>query len=139
MTGHSTNVTSLRRHSKERETRIPIYIGLTLYAALRTKTVIQRLFSFALFIYYDGCISICTNIGLNLLRKYPLDGVFFFSNLSLGIFTVVAKDNIDLNARSTKVKQHFHGISMTTMQFPSKDCPGIKQQLLYHLSLIDQR
>ena len=28
---------------------------------------------------------------------------------------------------------------MTTMQFASKDCPGIKQQVLYDLSLVDQR
>ena len=71
MTGHSTNVTSLRRHPKERETHmyLPIYVGLKLYAALRTKTVIQRLFSFGLSISYDRCISICNNIGLNLLRK----------------------------------------------------------------------
>ena len=101
MTGHSTNVTSLRRHPKERETPIPIYVGLKLYAALRTKTVIQRLFSFGLSISYDRCISICNNIGLNLLRKYGLDGVFVSSNLTLGTFTVVAKDNIDLNLNNT--------------------------------------
>ena len=56
MTGNSTNVTSLRRHPKDRETPIThIYVGLKLYAALRTKTVIQRLFSFGLSISYDRC------------------------------------------------------------------------------------
>ena len=37
MTGHSSSVTSLRRHVKERETPVPVYIGLKLYASLCTK------------------------------------------------------------------------------------------------------
>ena len=49
------------------------------------------------------------------------------------VFTIIAKDNIDLNARSTKVKDHFHGISMTQMQFLSKDVLGDVQQPLYNL------
>ena len=37
MTGHSSSVTSLRRYVKERETPVPVYVGLKLYASLRTK------------------------------------------------------------------------------------------------------
>ena len=55
--------------------------------------------------------------------------------MTIGTFTIIAKDNIDLNSRSTKVKQHFHGVSMTTMQFPTADNPGIEQHVLYDLSL----
>ena len=135
MTGHSTDVVSLRRHPKERETPVPVYVGLKLYAVVRCKTVIQRLHSLGISISYERCLIICNNISLNMLKRYERDGVFVSSNLTLGTFTVIAKDNIDLNARSTKVKHHFHGISMTAMQFPSKDRPGFEQQVLYDLSL----
>ena len=47
--------------------------------------------------------------------------------MKLKLFTI-----IDLNASSTKIKQHFHGISMTTMQFPTATNPGITQEISYN-------
>ena len=49
------------------------------------------------------------------------EGVFIASHLTLKKFTIIAKDNIDLNPISTKMKKHFHGISIKTIQFPSKE------------------
>ena len=40
----------------------------------------------------------------------------------------LAKDNIDLNARCTIVKSHFHWISMSILQFPSYFNPGPSQE-----------
>ena len=137
MTGHSSSVTSLCRHVKERETPVPVYVGLKLYASLHRKTVIQCFFSLGLSISYDRCLSICNNISLNMLKKCNLEDVFVASHLTLETFTIIAKDNIDLNAISTKVKKHFHGISMTTMQFPSNENQGVKQNVVYDLSLPD--
>ena len=50
-------------------------------------------------------------MDISLLEKYNQNKVFIASTLKLKLFTI-----IDLNTSSTKVKQHFHGISMTTMQ-----------------------
>ena len=82
-------------------------------------------------ISYDSCLSICSNI------RYGIEGAFLASRLTLETFTIIAKDNIDLNAISTKVKKHFHGISITSMQFPSKEKQAVKQNVIYDLSLID--
>ena len=68
MFGHSSSVTSLHRHVKERKTHGPNYVGSKLYASLHTKTVIQHLFSLGLTISYDRCLSICNNISLNMLE-----------------------------------------------------------------------
>ena len=126
-----------RRHCKERETPVAIYTGLKLYSCLRAKTVIQKLFFLGICISYERCLEICDHIGSVLLNRYERDGVFVAGNLRLELFTIIAKDNIDLNARSTKIKDHFHGISMTQMQFPSKANPGINQEILYDLSSDD--
>ena len=115
MTGHSPLVTLLHRHIQERETPVAVYVGLKLYASLQRKNVIHRFFPLGLSISYDSCLSICNNISLNMLKKYDLEGVFVASHLTLETFTIIAKDNIDLNA---KAKKHFHGISMTTIEFP---------------------
>ena len=137
MSYHSSSATSLRRHVKERETPIPVYVGLKLYASLRTKTVIQRFFSLRLSISYDRCLSICNKVSLNMMKMYDLEGVFVASHLTLETFTITAKNNINLNAISTKMKKHFHELSMTTMQFPSKENKGVNQNVIYDLSLLD--
>ena len=38
---------------------------------------------------------------------------------------MMAKDNIDLNAKSTMIKSHFHGTSISVFQYPSENNPGI--------------
>ena len=72
-----------------------------------------------------------------MLKKYKLEGVFVASHLNIEKFTITAEDNIDLNSISTKVKKHFHGFSMTIMQFPSRENQGVKQNTKYDLSLLD--
>ena len=72
-----------------------------------------------------------------MLKKYGIEGVFLASRLTLETFTITAKDNIDLNAISTKVKKHFHGISMTTMQFPPTENQAVKKNVIDDLSLLD--
>ena len=41
--------------------------------------------------------------------------------LRKSVFTVVAKDNTDFSATSSTAVKHFHGTSMTVMQFPVSD------------------
>ena len=65
-----------------------------------------------------------------MLKKCDLEGVFVASHLTRETITIIAKDNIDLNPISTKVKKHFHGICMTTMQFPLKENQGVKQNVI---------
>ena len=128
------SVTTNRRHCKKRETPVANYIGLKLYSSVRAKTLIQKLFSLGICISYDRCLEICDNIGSLLLQKYDMNGVFVSNNLKLNLFTIIAKDNIDLNARSTKIKDHFHGISMSQLQFRSSSNIGDSQEVLYNLS-----
>ena len=72
-----------------------------------------------------------------MLKKYEHEDVFVASNLTIETFTIIAKDNIDLNVISTKVKKHFHGIRMTVMQFSLKENQVVKQNVIYDLSLLE--
>ena len=129
---NSKTVTSTRKkHARSRETSLPIYVGLKMYATVRSKTLINRLFHLGICISYSRCLEICNLMALSLLEKYDQDKVFVANSLKLHLFTVIAKDNIDMNASCTKIKQHFHGISMTTMQFPTSLSRGILQDTLY--------
>ena len=82
----------------------------------------------------DRCLDICNHVPISLLERYERDGVFT-GNSRKGLFTVIAKDNVDVNSKSTKVSSHFHGISMTIMQFLSEKNHGSTiEETLYDLS-----
>lgn len=61
-------------------------------------------------------------------------------------FSVLAKDNIDFNPKSSTVFQHFHGASMTARQFESEKnldseilCnTDIEFTFLYHIKKVLQ-
>ena len=64
-----------------------------------------------------------------MIKKFDNDRVFT-RNSRKNLFTIIAKDNIDVNSKSTKVRQHYHRISMTIMQFLSKENYNGFQQTL---------
>ena len=77
---------------------------------------------------YSRVLEITKDIGIKTLKKYEINDCFVPDIIKNGIFTVVAMDTIDLNARCTIVKSHFHGISMSILQFPSYFNPGQSQE-----------
>ena len=103
---------------KKRETPIPIYTTMKIYATVRSKSLIDRLFHLGICISYDRVLAITNNMSRLLLTKYHQNKAFVPSILRKELFTIIAKDNIDLNASSTMIHQHFHGISMTHHAVP---------------------
>ena len=68
MSHSSSDVQSSRRHLRDRETPKPIYIGLKLFATVRSKNIIQRLHFLGISVSYERILFICNNISLNLLK-----------------------------------------------------------------------
>ena len=66
-------------------------------------------------------------------------GFFSPNPLRKSIFTVVAKDNIDFNTTSSTAAKHFHGTSMTVMQFSSAENIGNDNSLPERTQLIDEQ
>ena len=114
-----TNEPSLvnRRHLKKCETLLSLYLGLKL-GTMRAKSVIQKRFLLGICISYDRCLNICNNIVVSMLEKNGNDAVFT-KNSRKNLFTITTKGNTDVNSKSTKVGQHYHGTSLTIIQFLS--------------------
>ena len=116
-------------------TPAPIYVGLKLYATVRSNSLIDRLFHLGICISYDRVLSITNAMSSSMLKKYEEEEeVVFPSMLRKSLYTVIATDNIDLDSSSTMIKQHYHGISMTAMQFPTDIHIGILQDSSYDFS-----
>ena len=51
------------RHHKDRETPLPIYVGLTVHARTRKRDLIEMQFELGLSISYDRVMTISTSMG----------------------------------------------------------------------------
>ena len=110
---------SKRRHLKERETPVVIYNSLKIYSTVRSRILIGICLS------YQRVQDITKNLYNSMRRQLYEDNVLVPQVLKKGIFSVIAKDNIDKNTRSTMITSHYHGTSLSVFQYPTKDNPGI--------------
>ena len=79
---------------------------------------------------YDEMLRITQGLGEALLQLFHDDDAVIPLLLRTEIFTVVAKNNIDKNARCTISKSHYHGASVSLFQFPSSFIDGFERK--YH-------
>ena len=109
---------NFRRHLQFRETAVAIYTTLKLYVFTRSRTLIDCFHHLGMCISYHRLLNITKNISEAVLEQYDRDGVFLPNNLKTDTFTVIPKDNLDINAKSSEASQHFHGTCMSVLQFP---------------------
>ena len=111
-------------HSKMRETPVVIYNSLKIYATVRSEILINKLYSLGLCIRYKRALEITKNMAEYNLKQFDIDKIFIPKHPYKNAFTVLAKDNIDLNASSTTATNHYHGTTMTVLHFPTINAPG---------------
>ena len=111
-------------HSKMRETPVVIYNSLKIYATVRSEILINKLYSLGLCIRYKRALEITKNMAEYNLKQLYIDKVFIPKHPYKNAFTVLAKDNIGLNASSTTATNHYHGTTMTVLHFPTINAPG---------------
>ena len=101
-----------------------MYNTLKIYATVRSKTLINHLFDIGLCIPYKRLLEITKQIYGGLMKSFERYKTFVPNHLRKGIFTVLVKDNIDINAMSTFVTGHYHGTSLSFLQFPTHENQG---------------
>ena len=108
------------RHAdkKERETPAVIYISLKIYATVRSQSIIDHLFQLGICVSYNRVLSITKSLYDALSQNYSGEGTFIPTNLRKGCFVISVKDNIDKNASANLIKSHYHGTSISLLQFP---------------------
>ena len=115
------------RHLKERETPIPIYVGLSTHALTRKRELVDSLHKLGISISYDRVLSISTDIGNSVCRRFEEDGVLCPIKLRKALFTTAAIDNIDHNTSSATAHGSFHGTGISLFQNLSSDEYGIER------------
>ena len=75
-------------------------------------------FKLGLSVSYDRVLSIYTDIGNIICRKFQEENLMCPAKLRKGIFTTTAVDNIDHNPSSNTARESFHGTAGAKMQMP---------------------
>ena len=115
-----------RRHSKNQETPIMLHNSLKIYATTdRSRNLIDHFFRLGLCVSYDRVLEITKDIYENLRESFFSYNCFFPNILKKKLFTVLLKDNIDVNARSNFVNSHYHGTSISIIQFVTNEDKGV--------------
>ena len=70
-------------------------------------------------------LELTRDIANRMISQHHRDGVFLRRTLREGILTIIAKDNIDKNSKSTTSTRHYHGTSLFIFQFPTEENPSI--------------
>ena len=104
---------SVVQHSEDRETPVPIYLGLMIHAMTRKRDIIDKLHKLGLSISYDRVLQLSTNLANAVCQQYEDDGVVCPPGLRKNVFTILAVDNIDHNPSSTTARDSFHGTAIS--------------------------
>ena len=131
-------VTAIVKHSRERETPLPIYLGMLVHTKTRKRELVDQLFELGLSVSYDRVLEISTQLGHKVCQYYEIQRAVC-PQLKCGFFTTAAVDNIDHNLSSTSAQDSFHGTGISLFQHPDSTCLGFPQDLSIPLTTADSK
>ena len=112
---------AVHRHSKDRETPFPVYIGVSVFAKTRKRSLVEMLHEHGMSISYDRVLEISAQLGDATVSKFVEEGVVCPPVLRKGLFTTSVMDNIDHNPSATTATTSFLGTSVSVFQHPTKE------------------
>ena len=71
----SNDLIKQERHSKSRETPLPIYVGLSIHGKTRSRDLVDTFYDLGLSISYDRVLAISTDLGISVCRKFEMEQV----------------------------------------------------------------
>ena len=92
MTNLKRRVSTIKYHSRDRETPFVIYVGLLLFVKTRNRRLIDRLHQYGMCISYARVLEISSKIGTALVERFIEEGVVCPSVLQKSLFTTAALD-----------------------------------------------
>ena len=119
-------ISSYKPRNKDTHPPFLLYIAVKLYSSSRSKTLVNWLYVCAgISLPYKSLLELTRDIANQMISQYDRDGAFLRRTLRKGILTIIAKNNVDQNSKSTTATRHYHGTSLSIFQFPTEENPGI--------------
>ena len=120
---------TITRHSQDRETPLPVYLGIMVHTKTRKRALVDTLFNLRLCISYDRVLDISRELGNKICYHYEVEKAVCPPQLKDGLFTNAAVDNIDHNPSSTSAHDSFHGTGISLFQHPDDAFTGVQRNV----------
>lgn len=118
------------RHSRDRETPLPLYVAVKVHAVTRKRGLTDTLFSLGMRVSYDRLLQVSADIANGVCQRFKLEDVVCPPKMRKGLFTIAAVDNIDHNPSSGTAKDSFHGTGISLIQHLPHECAGSDRGVL---------
>ena len=115
------------RHSRERETPLPLYVGIKLHNDTRLKHLIGTFHHLGLGVSYDRIREVKLSVARSVCRQIEADGVVVPTNMKTGVFTTGDFDNLDHKKTSNLSNDEFHDTAITLTNHLSSDNMGVSR------------
>ena len=112
------------RHSSDRETLLPLYIGLLVHNKTRKRDLIDILHAKGLSVSYDRVLQLSTDVANKVLETFEKDDFVCPTTLRKDLYTTGNLDNIDHNPSSTSAQSSFHGTAISITQHVTNEKTG---------------
>ena len=112
------------RHTRERETPLPVYIALKLHGLTRKRNLVDVFYCLGMCVSYDRLLQLTSDMSNGICKQFETENVVCPPKMCHGLYTTSAVDNIDHNPSSTS-HDSFHGTCISIMQHPSCGSTGI--------------
>ena len=117
------------RHNSDRETALPLYLGVLIHNRTRKRDLIDILFEKGLSVSYDRVLQLSTEQANRAIDMYENEDSVCPSTVRAALFTTGNLDNIDHNPSSTSSRDSFHGTAISITQHTTNGNPGIARYL----------
>ena len=113
------------RHTRDRDTPLPLYTGIKVHSDARLKHLIESFHRLSLSVSYDRVREVKVAVARSVCRRIEEDGVVLPTNMRPGVFTSGDLDNLDHKKTSNLSNAEFHGMAITLTNHLSSENMGI--------------
>ena len=117
-TSHGKRQLLKKKRDWSKEILFPIYVAIKNYSHSCLLTMINWLYFCAgISLSYNRLLDITRDLANRILHQYERGGVFIPCSIKKNIFTIIVKDNIDQDAKSTPATKHYLCLSVSICSF----------------------
>ena len=83
------------RHSEQRETPLPLFLGALVHSRIRSKDLVDTLYRLGLSVSYDRVLGLSADLGNTAISHFETIGTVCPPKVNISVFTTSPVDNID--------------------------------------------
>ena len=127
------------RHSEQRETPLPLFVGALVPSRTRSKDLVSTLYRVGLSVSYDYVLGLSADLGNTAISHFKIIKTVCPPKLNIGVFTTSALDNINHDRTAKGAQGSFHGTGISLFQHSDTENHGTEQRRFNFISRIGKK